>query len=112
MKGELGCKAEKREEHILGRGTAATRAGRQGQTQSADQWGTPRAGTLQRAIDRRRDPRIRGQVTTNRRKDLLLFTCKIQPPHTVNTPLLELVELWVEDFLIQGILRNNPIVVH
>lgn len=29
MKGELGCKAEKREEHILGRGTAATRAGRQ-----------------------------------------------------------------------------------
>lgn len=83
MKGEFkGCKAEKREEHILGRGTAATRAGRQGQTQSADQWGTPRAGTLQRAIDRRRDPRIRGQVTTNRRKDLLLFTCKIQPPHT------------------------------
>lgn len=82
MKGELGCKTEKREEHILGRGTAATRAGRQGQTQSADQWGTPRAGTLQRALDRRRDPRIRGQVTTNRRKDLLLFTCKIQPPHT------------------------------
>ena len=30
----------------------------------------------------------------------------------MNTPLLELVELWVEDFLIQGILRNNLIVAH
>lgn len=30
----------------------------------------------------------------------------------MNTPLLELVELWVEDFLIQGILRNNLVVIH
>lgn len=110
----MGDARQRRERRAFQAGaTAATKARRQGRAQSAGQWGAPKAGKLWSILDRRLGHKNQRKVDDSQEKRInSLPFVKYNPTSKVNTPLLELVELWVEDFLILGILRNNLIVVH
>ena len=110
----MGDARQRRERRAFQAGaTAATKARRQGRAQSAEQRGAPKAGMIRSALDRRLGHKDQRKVDDSHEKRInSLPFVKYNPTSKVNTPLLELVELWVEDFLILGILRNNLIVVH
>lgn len=62
------------------------------------------------------DPKNQKKAEKSHEKRLHSFPSvkseNINPTSSMNTPLLELIELWVDNFLILEILSNNLIIVH